>query len=153
METKFLQEHPFQRRKKLGLPKNREQTIIKIQARNTMNTTEISINPTELGISGNGSSEYRKYVALQCFREAFPSEVLATTTVKFLNFETSKWQEKQEPKVVLRDEKFLPEISWVKIYTASSVYEYKVFQKPFQEFGVYRYIVTFDNVLPRKNVA
>lgn len=118
-----------------------------------MNKTEIIINPKELGISGNGSSEYRKYVALQYFQESFPSEVLATTTAKFLNFETSKWEEKSEPKIIIKNEKFMPEISWVKIYTTTSVYEYKVFQQPFQNFGEYRYIVTFYEVLPRKILA
>ena len=115
-----------------------------------MNKTEIIINPKELGIGGNGSSEYRKYVALQYFQESFPSEVLATKTVKFLNFEVSKWQEREEPKVAIINEKFLPEISWVQIYTATSIYEYKVFQKPFQNFGEYRYDVTFYKVLPKK---
>ena len=118
-----------------------------------MNKTEIIINPKELGIGGNGSSEYRKYVALQYFQESFPSEVVATKTVKFLNFEVSKWQEREESKVVIKDEKYLPETSWVYIYTATHIYEYKVFQKPFQNFGEYRYDITFYKVLPRKILA
>ena len=115
---------------------------------------EVKVNFKKLGLGGLGDNENRKYVGLQFFKECYPTEVVDTETVKRVNFDTHKLEEVQTPKVSIVNERYLPEMSWVRVYTLNSVYEYKVYEHvESRENGNYKYTVTQYEVKPRKKVA
>lgn len=115
---------------------------------------EVKVNFKKLGLGGLGDDENRKYVGLQFFKECYPTEVVDTETVKRVNFDTHRLEEVQKPKVSIVNERYLPEMSWVRVYTLNSVYEYKVYEHvESRENGNYKYTVTQYEVKPRKKLA